>query len=117
MTPIIVRIPLRTISAANACEHWRRRAARVRNERTAVALFRGQMPRRWREQQPWLTVSLTRIAPRMLDGDNWQAAAKGIRDQIAVELGLKSDNDPAVTWVYSQVRGGVREYAVEVMFS
>lgn len=59
------------------------------------------------------TVTLTRIAPRPLDGDGWQSAAKPIRDGVADFLGVK-DNDPRVTWNYAQRKGRVRECAVEI---
>jgi len=58
-------------------------------------------------------VRLTRIAPRRLDDDGWQAAAKPIRDGIADWLGVV-DNDPRFTWHYAQRRGRPREYAVEI---
>lgn len=56
-------------------------------------------------------VTLTRIAPRALDDDGWQSAAKPIRDGVADWLGVK-DNDPRFTWNYAQRKGRVREYCV-----
>jgi hypothetical protein len=98
-------IPIRTVSALNLREHWRKRAKRVKSERQAAYLitpYGVRLP---------CTVKLTRIAPRALDGDNWQAGAKGIRDGIADKLGV-DDRDPRVTWEYGQERG--KPYAVRV---
>lgn len=36
-----------------------------------------------------------------MDGDNLQAACKGLRDGIADRLGV-DDGDPRVTWHYAQ---------------
>jgi len=60
-----------------------------------------------------VTVTLTRIAPRALDDDGWEAGAKAARDGVADALGIR-DNDPRVEWRYAQERGAVREYAVRL---
>ena len=59
-------------------------------------------------------VTLTRVAPLALDGDNAQASLKATRDGVADALGI-DDRTPLVQWVYLQRRGKVREYAVEVV--
>lgn len=116
-------IPIRVVSEANMREHWAAKANRVRSQRRAVALA-------WRAAQaandnvPALPVAVTlvRISPRPLDDDNLRGALKGIRDQLAVELGLPvnrrgiaDDRDPRVTWLYGQERGKPGEYAVRVV--
>jgi hypothetical protein len=103
-------IPLRLPSAANLREHWRVKAKRTQAQRQLVALYIGGKPR------PALpvVVTLTRIAPRALDGDNLQGAFKAMRDEVARFLGVP-DNHPAVTWEYGQRRGGVGEYAVAIV--
>ena len=108
-----LEIPLRTRSAPNLREHWATRARRVRRERLATALacrralrIGGLLP---------CVVTLTRIAPRALDEhDNLRAALKGVVDQLALELCVRDDRDPRVTWRYAQSRGGVRDYMVRV---
>jgi hypothetical protein len=47
---------------------------------------------------------MTRVAPRALDDDNNVSAFKGIRDQIAEQLGL-NDRDQRIAWRYEQERG------------
>jgi hypothetical protein len=60
-------------------------------------------------------VTLTRIAPRPLDLDNLAMSQKGVRDELAVVLGLPDDRDGYwVTWRYGQRRGEPKQYAVEV---
>lgn len=58
-------------------------------------------------------MTLTRIAPRELDGDNLQSSLKACRDGVADWLGV-DDRDPRVTWSYAQRRGAPHYYAVEV---
>jgi hypothetical protein len=106
---VILTIPMRLPSAANLREHHMVRHRRVKQQRQAVAMFIGGRPK------PALpvVVTLTRVAPRALDGDNCQSAFKAVRDEIARWLGV-SDNHPGVTWEYWQRRGGVGVYAVVV---
>ena len=106
---ICVEIPIRTVSVLNTREHHMARARRAKAHRQAahwslVTLKKPALP---------CTVTLTRIAPRPLDGDNNQAAMKACRDGVADWLGV-DDRDPRVTWAYGQRRGAPKHYAVEV---
>lgn len=108
---LLITIPLRLQSAANLREHWATKARRVKAERRAVAMFlRGPPP-----PLP-VVVTLTRIAPRALDGDNLQSAFKGVRDEVAKWLGF-SDNNAGIEWRYGQRRDGVGVYAIEIEVS
>lgn len=90
---MIVKIPLRLVSAANAREHWAKKARRVKSERKAALLVpKHPLP---------CIVTITRHGKRMMDGDNLQSACKGLRDGIADRLGV-DDADPRVTWLYEQ---------------
>lgn len=102
-------IPLRLDSSANLREHWAAKAKRVKYQRQVVAWVLGNRPR------PALPVevTLTRVAPRALDGDNLQGAFKAPRDEIARWFGV-ADNHPGIVWRYAQRRDGVGVYAVEV---
>ncbi len=105
-----ITIPLRTVSALNAREHWSARARRVKAERSATAwiLLACKMP-----ALP-CTVTMTRIGPTVgLDDDNLTSSMKGVRDQIAEWLGI-DDRDPRVTWRCLQRRG--KDWWVEVEF-
>lgn len=105
-----VEIPLKTVSGMNAREHHMTRARRVKAERaaTAWALVTLKAP-----AVP-CTVNLTRLAPSNgLDSDNLQSSMKGVRDQIAVWLGI-DDKDPRVEWKYSQGRESAYGVVVEV---
>lgn len=100
-----VELPLRIESCANKREHWATRARRTKQHRlAALAVPAHPLP---------CVVTLIRVAPRALDGDNLQSGFKALRDGIADRLGVK-DNDPRVAWKYDQVRGKAKEYAARV---
>lgn len=101
-----VTVPLKTVSTLNKREHWAVRARRAKTEREALFLVTPKFP------LPCV-VTITRVAPRTLDDDNLRGALKSARDGIADRLGAK-DNDPRITWVYGQRKGGRGEYAVQV---
>lgn len=107
---IEVTLPLRIQSTMNFREHWAAKAKRAKLHRTtaftvlrAEALFKGTTGP--------VTVTITRIAPRLLDDDNAIAGCKNVRDGIADWLG-RDDGDPLVSWRYCQEKG--KEYAVRV---
>lgn len=53
------------------------------------------------------TITICRVGPRTLDGDNLQGACKYVRDAIAAFLGV-DDADERLTWVYEQQKGKYR---------
>ncbi len=100
-------IPIALPSAANMRTHWRERQRRIKGQRAAVML---KLPvsalareRNWLELNGRIIVTLTRISPRKLDDDNLAFAFKGIRDQVAQQLGI-DDGDSCVGWHYQQER-------------
>ena len=105
-----VVVPIRLASTPNLREHWAARAKRAREHKTATyyALRAAGAP----HALP-CHVTITRVAPRALDGDNAVAGAKACRDGVALWLQC-DDADPRITWAYAQRQGGVREYAAEV---
>jgi hypothetical protein len=101
----LIELPLRIESVANKREHWSVRSRRTKAHRlAALAVPVHPLP---------CVVTLTRVAPRMLDSDNLQSGCKAIRDGIADRLGV-ADNDPRVRWEYRQTRGKRKEYALRV---
>ena len=107
---MIVTIPIRIESTPNLREHWAKRSKRsaVHKNATWFALKASKAP----HALP-CTVTLTRIAPRTLDGDNLQAGCKAARDGVALWLTV-DDADERITWAYAQRKGGAKEYALEV---
>jgi hypothetical protein len=99
---IEVSLPLRTRSVLNAREHWTKRAKRAQEQR-AVVRMRLAGVREWPPQLP-ANVTLTRVGPQALDGDNLQGALKAVRDGVADALGVDDGSDE-VTWSYDQQRG------------
>lgn len=106
MKSVAFEIPMRLQAGPNQRLHWATRAKRVAAERAWVALC---FPRGWGSvctyTQHGLIVTLVRIAPREVDGDNLQGLLKGVRDEVALRLGLASDRDERVAWVYGQESG------------
>ncbi len=112
MIALTLTLAIRTVSEANAHEHWRLRQKRAKAQRSTagvVVLAALREPGRPRVAPP-CTVTLTRLAPSNgLDTDNLAGSQKHVRDGIADALGI-DDRNPAVTWLYDQQRGpwGVR---------
>lgn len=105
-------LPIRTVSETNQREYWAARHRRRKRQRADAYLIVGLMARVESLRVPCV-VTLTRIAPRGLDGDNLQGALKAIRDGVADGLGV-DDGDPRITWLYDQRRGGAKSYGVEI---
>jgi hypothetical protein len=122
-TTIVVTIPIRVTSAANAREHWRAAHRRKQAQRVVTAAFlRLQGPSKqwladaWRTHASRIVVEFTRIAPSPFDDDNIRGAFKAFRDETADFLGLPNDRDKRVVWKYDQQRGKPREYAMRITF-
>jgi crossover junction endodeoxyribonuclease RusA len=107
---IEVTLPVRIESEANKRCHWA-----VKRKRTAVLRQAGYLAARLANTGAWTsyTVTLTRIAPRKLDGDNLQSGCKAFRDGVADFLGIDDGSD-RLTWRYAQERGKPKEYAVRL---
>lgn len=107
-------IPIRLPSLSNCRMTWRALARVKRDQRIATiyALIESPtIPRRHvYALKPPFVVTITRIGPRKLDGDNLQGACKYVRDTIADVLGL-DDGSPLYTWLYEQRQG---DYGVDV---
>lgn len=86
-------------------------AQKTLRDTTERVLWECQKP----PQHARYVVTLTRISPRELDGDNWQRAAKPVRDAVADYLlphnrsnGRRTwadDSDGRITWLYTQEKG------------
>jgi hypothetical protein len=106
---------LRTVNEANAHEHWRKRARRVKAQRSLVTLALGAFGHR-KPAFP-LRVTLGRIAPRVMDTDNAIIALKSVRDAVAAWLEV--DDGPSETrveWAYASQRKG-KDYGVSIAIS
>jgi hypothetical protein len=115
-------IPGLRLQSLNARENWRVKAKRVKAERynagchTRLAIIRACNVFRKPEfttqsfPEPPMTITMTRIGPRLMDSDNAVGACKHVRDQIAEDLSV-DDGDPRITWNVEQEKG---PYAVRV---
>lgn len=93
-------IPIKTVTGLNAREHWRKRAARVKAERAAVAQI----------------VRMVRLSSSLCDDDNLQGACKAIRDEIARICGVDDGPTGPITWVYAQEKCKRGQFGVRVEF-
>lgn len=133
---IVLDVPIRTKSEANARGHWKgrnRRSARARDGLAMAARASGAMCDDGCGELAInlpVDVLLIRVAPRELDDDNLRPALKACRDEVALLLGLPvkklargqkraiaEDRDPRVSWNYGQERGKPRQYAVRVVIN
>jgi hypothetical protein len=93
--------------------HWAAKARLVKTQRqktrNALAAAGGSFGV---EVLP-VTVVLTRVAPRRLDGDNLQSGFKAVRDGVADWLGV-DDGSSLVDWQYCQRSDGPKVYKVEI---
>ena len=102
-------IPIKTVTGLNAREHWRKRAARVKAERTAVALI----------VRPFFTpciVRMVRLSSSLCDDDNLQGAMKAVRDEIARICGVDDGPNGPIQWVYAQEKCKRGQFGVRVEF-
>lgn len=115
------RIPIKTLSEANQRGVTRLagiiKSRRVKSQREETYLH---LLGTWGRRVPALpvTITLTRIAPRALDGDNLSASLKacvdGVADWLALAYGAGQDRQEGLVFAYAQAKGGRKEYAVEV---
>jgi len=106
-----LRLPIKLHNPLNGDrEHWTAVAKRRKNERGLAWLCTPS------GLKTPITVTLTRVAPRLFDDDNLGAAFKSVRDGIADKIGV-DDGSKQIKFKYAQRRGKVREYAVEVEFA
>ncbi len=123
---ITIELPIRTVNSSNVREHWAVRAKRTKAHRQATRLV---VLARWRVYgydaegcrqllNLGLSVLLIRVAPKRLDAhDGLPTSLKACVDGVAEALGLLSDADPRVSWMYAQRTGRQREYAVRIIIS
>lgn len=100
---MIITLHIETVSEANTHTHWRERQRRAKAQRQAAG-FAVLQAIRSASSEPIempLRVTLVRISPRQLDGDNLQGALKHVRDGVADAIGV-DDRDRRYTWNYAQ---------------
>lgn len=109
---IVAHVPVRVTSTPNERLHWSAKAKRVKDQRSASFIA---LRAAYRDPPAWprIKVTLTRIAPRVMDSDNLAAGFKGIRDGVADFLKIDDGSD-RVTWDYRQMRGAPKEYAARI---
>ena len=110
---IEVRMNMKIVSVANMRLHWAVKAKLVRDHRTRTRMSLNAAAQSSGAEMLPVTVVLTRVAPRRLDGDNLQSGFKAVRDGVADWLGV-DDGNGLIDWQYAQRSGKAGEYAVEI---
>ena len=110
-TQLPALIPVRTVSEANAHEHWRARKDRASQQRsittsTLLPIARPTLP---------CTIRLTRIGPGVMDSDNAVGSLKHVRDAIAQWLEVDDGPSGPVRWEYGEQERGDFAVRVEVI--
>jgi hypothetical protein len=108
---ISVSWPMELKNPQNMRGHWAIKARMFKAQRAATALaLRGHglpcLP-----PSP-LVVTMTRLAPRMLDSDGVVASFKAVRDEVAKWLCIDDGSD-AVRWEYRQVQSKPASVKIE----
>lgn len=110
---IEVEIRVKVVSVANLRMHWAVKARLAKSQRAAAKKALEAVARSPGVGGLPLTIVVTRVAPRRLDGDNLQSGLKAVRDGVADWLGI-DDGDRRLDWQYAQRAAGPKQYWVEV---
>jgi len=128
---LIFELPIKTVSEANASEHW---TVKSRRHHSQQRIIRYAMAKHADVIRVPCTVRLIRVSPGLLDSDNLLTAFKWIRDEISelilpdkkksytsghgktVSLKGRCDDDPRITWQYDQCKGRVYAVLIEIIF-
>lgn len=106
----VVTLPLRIPSVANMRLHPMALYRLKKGQEEAVTLACRVPFANARACAPCI-VTLVRIGPKPLDGDNLQSACKAVRDAIAKLLDM-DDADVRIEWRYQQERRGPKDYGL-----
>ncbi len=108
-----VVMPIRIESEMNRRDHPLAVAGRKQLQKQEVrAEFRRLFYAGFRVEMP-AVVTLTRIAPTILDDDNLRCGFKAVRDALASILDV-DDGDPLVTWDYKQYQSMTAGYGIRI---
>lgn len=114
MRGFIFTVPLRTKNPLNGTpEHWGAKSRRVNAEKTVIALAFPRWAKGVMKAGKWerCIVHFIRFGPRRMDDDGCTASLKGVRDEVAKQLGI-DDGDERIAWTYEQQTS--KDYAVAV---
>jgi hypothetical protein len=108
-------LAIRTKSEMNTRDGWKARWARSKpaKERARVATL-AYLPHSLIRRQGQLLVTLTRLAPRLLDDDNLRSALKSVRDGVAKAIGVDDGPGGRITWGYQQDKAPWQCYGVRI---
>lgn len=107
VVPFTFTLPIQTVNPLNRRDHWAAKAKRASQERTVTHATL------WGKRPPTLpaTVTLTRLAPRVMDTDGLAASFKAIRDGVQDAYAV-DDGSELFRWRYRQEHA--KRYAVRI---
>ena len=113
---IAFRLDIKTVNPLNGLGRSRLASARDKKKHRSAALFAMRIMLNLHPLAFPCRVLIRRVAPSsgLDEHDALPATLKSVCDGIADALGLASDRDERVGWVYAQRRGLPTEYAVEI---
>lgn len=122
---LVVTIPLKLVSGANAREHWAAKHRRVKTEREAVkmacvmnsyvaATLQGLTHQLAKEPTFRVAVRLVRLGGRAWDDDNNVSGLKAVRDAVADWWLLQDDGSDRVRYTCDQEPGGLVGVRIEL---
>lgn len=124
-------LPIKTISEANASEHWTKRAKRRKQQGLLVRIM---LKKELEHVTLPCHITLTRMGPRFLDVDNLPMSMKSLTDELAdmlvpekggwyvTKAGKRkrirghSDSDKRLAWSYGQEKWLVAAVRLEIAF-
>lgn len=99
---LTIDLPIDTQSEANVRCSWQEKANRVKKQRCQAHWACKAMSKGYKVgKDTKLDITLTRMAPRVLDSDNLVSSLKAVRDGIADWLGI-DDGSSRINWNYAQ---------------
>lgn len=116
MDCVEIALPLRTISEGNSAEHWSKKHKRHKKQKQIIRLYLNRLPKG--HIYPPVKITLTRIAPRMLDvHDNLPMSFKWVLDAICDYLypgqaAGRADSSKDIHVFYDQQKGRPKEYSI-----
>jgi hypothetical protein len=120
---VVIQMRKELLSEGNKRDHWRIKYMREKQRKEYLFCYNVKLKNLISRLQFPFHVTLTRIAPKFLDYDNWVYTAKGFRDYIAdliipgLAPGRADHDEKLIQWEYSQTKGNPNQYALMIELS
>lgn len=118
---IFISLPVETISELNDRGHWtKRRRLHLRQKFWVEEAFKFIASMVDPISKIPIKITLVRVSPGVLDGDNLVASFKYVRDAVAAAIMRddcpgRADSSPLITWDYMQLKS--KQYGINVIIT